>query len=152
MKKYGFACIFFAGVCAAFLLAMMETAVASASLNDYWIGNADWKFVRKWSLNDLGGATELDGIHIEVEGNDWYLFTRKMVSGGKMGTEVRHATAHDILSQHVAAHRVWGSPKDVVIPEAGTPWAYSATDGQPCDDASDRPGYGWTEINTIETS
>ena len=117
MKKLRYICIF--GVCIyfLFLLIMPNIATASASLNDYWTGRADWKFVNKWSENDLGGGdTLLDGLHIEVVGNDWYLFTRKTFSENKLGTEVRRSTNQGWS---------WSSP------ETGTPWEYAATDGQP---------------------
>ncbi len=92
MKTLSYARIFFASMSILLVLAM-AVSVTAASLNDYWTGRADWKFVNKWSENDLGGGdTLLDGLHIEVVGNDWYLFTRKLFSDNKLGTEVRHST------------------------------------------------------------
>ena len=78
MRTYLLSCIFFAGVWVIFLLTVPESVAASASLNDYWNGKADWKYVTKWTESSLGSDTLLDGIYIEVVGNDWYFFTRKM--------------------------------------------------------------------------
>lgn len=78
MKKQIFSSIFCVSIYTVFLLTIEDTASASASLNDYWNGKADWKFVTRWTESSFGGGTLLDGIHIEVVGNDWYLFTRKM--------------------------------------------------------------------------
>ncbi len=104
------------------VLMMADSVTASVLLNDYWIGQADWKYIRKWTEQELGSDTSLDGIHIAVIENDWYLFTRKMFPENKMGTEVRHS-ANQGWS--------WSTPETIIAPESGTPWEYAATDGQP---------------------
>ena len=115
MNKHLFSCILFAKVSVIFLLTVPESVAAPASLNDYWNGKADWKYVTSWSESSLGGYTLIDGIHIEVVVNDWYLFTRKTFPEAKLGTEVRHS-----------ANQGWSWS----TPESGTPCEYAATDGQ----------------------
>ena len=128
MKKQRVFDRFFVWVATLLMLTMADIAAASASLNDYWIGQADWKLLNKWSENDLGGGdTTTDGIHIAVVGNDWYLFTRKTFPGNAMGTEVRHSSNQGWN---------WSAPVDIIAPEPETPWAYAATDGQPFYDSN----------------
>lgn len=127
MRKYLLSCIF-AGVSVIFLLTEVKS-FAAASLNDYWHGKADWKYITRWSENSLGGHTLIDGIHIEVVGNDWYLFTRTQPYPGwpKWGTEVRRSTDKGLN---------WGNPVEIIGPQDGTPWEYVASDGQPFFDGS----------------
>ncbi len=134
MKKLICSCIFFVSISAVLLLTMADAASAAASLNEYWDGHADWKYVTRWTESSLGSDTLLDGIHIEVVGNDWYLFTRTepFFPESKWGTEVRRSTNKGLS---------WGEPVPILEPEVGKPWEYVASDGQPFFD-----GNRWHDI------
>lgn len=107
-----------------------SSVFASASLSDYWQGKADWKLINKFTLANTGwdygyGA----GAHINIVGNNWYLFGRKYwwnqgtdcPGGQAMGTVVRKSTDGGLT---------WSAPVDIISPLApGSPWECGAIDG-----------------------
>ena len=66
MKKYILSCILFVSISTVVVLTMAD-ADAAATLNDYWNGNADWKYVTHWPENSFGGETWIDGVHMTHE-------------------------------------------------------------------------------------
>lgn len=53
-----------------------------ATLDDYWNGRASWKFVRAWTLATTGWTYGYGaGAHLEIRGDTWYLFSRKVLWG-----------------------------------------------------------------------
>lgn len=102
---------------------------AAATMNDYWQGKAEWKLVNKLTIGNTGwdygyGA----GAHINIVGNNWYLFGRKVAGaqgscpyGIPAGTEVRKSTDGGLT---------WSAPVDIIVPhQPGTAWECGGTDG-----------------------
>jgi hypothetical protein len=109
-----------------------------ATLDDFWNGRASWKFLRGWTLATTGWTYGYAaGAHLEVRGDTWYLFGRKVHWGehfadctffpDALGTEVRRSTDKGVT---------WSDPVEVVAPADGTPWSCAATDGDAWYDAS----------------
>gem|GEM_PF-1370868 len=102
-----------------------------SALNDFWQGKASWKFVKSLTLENTGWPYGFGaGTHVEVVGDTWYLFSRKVNWGDKpaycpflaetLGTEVRKSKDNGAT---------WSAPVDIITPRSGNPWECAATDG-----------------------
>src|SRR4051794_111899 len=97
-------------------------------LGDLWSGRAALVYDRRSTSTSLGqpqgGA--YSGSRVVVAGGHWYLFNRYRQAapgcpgGGALGTLVRG---------WADGGGRWGRPAPAVSPQAGTPWACAATDG-----------------------
>lgn len=107
-----------------------------ATLADYWQGSARFRLEGKLTLASTGwpygyGA----GSHIEVVGDTWYLFSRKVHWGDKpptcpfekLSTEVRASKDHG---------KTWSTAVEILSTAAGTDSECAATDGDAWFDAN----------------
>ncbi len=113
---------------------------APPGLGDLWTGRATLVLDKKWTSASLDrpGGGGYAGTHVEVVGDTWYLFNRRIYPDAceghgpdvhRLGTEVRASTDRGAS---------WGPPATVLAPTPGTPWACMATDGDAVYDAETR--------------
>lgn len=108
-------------------------------LVDLWRGDAALVLDRKWTSAQLANpGTGGYGAHVEVVGATWYLFNRTILrdrpcaaygASAALGTQVRASSDQG---------RTWSAAVPILTPEAGTPWACAATDGDAAYDARTR--------------
>ncbi|MEA3354867.1 MAG: hypothetical protein U9Q63_00055 [Patescibacteria group bacterium] len=98
------------------------------TITDYWKGKAEFKFIQEIVQdNSLWPAGFEGSAHVEVVGDTWYLFHRKVNWDSKpsycsisMNLVVQSSTDNGIS---------WSNPVDVIDNTRGTPWECAATDG-----------------------
>ena len=89
-----------------------------ATMADYWSGKARWEFIRKYTIANTGwNGGFMAGDQVYILNGNWYLFSRKVVSG-ILTTEVRKS---------IDEGASWSAPVDI-IPE-NAKWGVAATDG-----------------------
>lgn len=105
-----------------------------STINDYWNGKAEWKLTNKLTLQNTGWSYGFGaGAHVEIVGDNWYLFSRKIYDPPpecgpeKLGTTVRKSSDQG---------KTWGSEVDILVPEQGKSWGCAATDGDAYFEAS----------------
>lgn len=108
----------------------------AASLAEYWVGQARWKFERSWTLASTGWSYGYGaGTHMEVLNGAWYLFSRRVDWGNKpascpferLSTEVRRSDDHGVT---------WSPPSELFAAQPGSAWECAATDGDGIYDAA----------------
>lgn len=103
-----------------------EAAVSSgvtATMADYWTGNAEWVYQRRDSQASTGIQGYYEGSSVRVgPTGTWYLFSRSKTTGTfcSMGIVVRSSTNQGAT---------WSAPVQAMNYTAGTPWSCAATDG-----------------------
>lgn len=111
--------------------ASLKTLETNATLNDYWLGKAEWNLIQKLLAKHANWSPGYgSGARIKSVGNKWYLFSRKINLRNKpsycpyinetMGIEVRKSTDHG---------RTWSVPVDIITADEKSPWECMATDG-----------------------
>jgi hypothetical protein len=104
---------------------------------DLWSGRASLVLDKKWTSASLGApdGSAYAAEHIEVVGNTWYLFNRRIIDQtcGRHGPGFRQMATQVRSSTDRGA--TWGPPTTIVAPTPGTPWACAATDGDAIYDA-----------------
>ena len=118
--------------------AVDQPPLGPPTLNDFWEGKARWAFVRAYTKRNQNFEDGFEAARMTVVNSVWYLFTRALVPASAacqpivgpssaMATYVRRSTDGGVT---------WSAPATVVAPQAGTPWACAATDGDIQYDAS----------------
>lgn len=125
-------------------LLLAATAAASAqtpaTLAEYWNGNAEWSFVRKWTNANASPALGNPSSRVKVVNGAWYLFQREF-TGGQCGFN-----PDPLKDPHKLGIRVykstnqgatWTAASQVsVAPTAGSDFSCEATDGDAVYDAA----------------
>lgn len=112
------------------LFAQGAHAQTPATLADYWAGNAQWDFVRKWTPVNAGDMSNVSS-HIKIVNGTWYMFVREFVNGGvtcssnpsayQLGMRAYRSTDKGATWTKAAALSL--------APTAGTDFSCMATDG-----------------------
>lgn len=104
---------------------------AMPNLSDYWNGKATFKFISKLTQENIHWPAGFDaGVHIEVVGNTWYLFTRKVDWGNKPSYCPNvNETMHIEVRKSTDEGKTWSNPTDAVTNTPNTQWECAATDG-----------------------
>jgi len=119
-------------------LAGCAFAQTPATLNDYWSGNAQWDFVRKWTPVNSGAMSNVSS-HISIVNGTWYMFVREFVNGGVQCTS---AKTQGISQLGMRAYRstdkgmTWTQASELSLaPRPGADYSCQATDGDAYYDA-----------------
>lgn len=114
------------------------SAQTPATLNDYWVGNAQWDFVRKWTPVNSGAMSNVSS-HISVVNGTWYMFVREFVNGGATCTSEKTKGIHQL---GMRAYRsddkgaTWTQASQLSLaPRPGADYSCQATDGDAYYDA-----------------
>lgn len=108
-------------------------AQAPATLADYWNGNAQWDFVRKWTTANASQALSNPSSRIKVVNGNWYLFQREF-SGGVCSATVAKLGIRVYRSTNQGA--TWTPASALSIaPTPGSDFSCEATDGDAVYDA-----------------
>ncbi len=115
-----------------FLLFPQKILAVEPTITDFWNQKAEFKYSFKLTAAGTGWPSGFTGgAHVEVVGNDWYLFTRKVNWG--MKPEYCHGIIDDTLSMEIRKSsdegRTWSHSTDMVINTPNTPWECAVTDG-----------------------
>lgn len=103
---------------------------AEMTVTDFWNGNAELKFAFKITSNSLPSLPGINaGVHMEVIGNTWYLFTRKVDWGNKPSYCPNNETMHLQVRKSTDNGKTWNQPVDVIGNTPNTPYECAATDG-----------------------
>lgn len=104
---------------------------ATPTLTDYWNGKAVFKFTNKFTQETTQWPAGFDaGVHVEVVGNVWYLFTRKIDWGNKPSyCQNVNETMHMEVRKSMDEGKIWSDPLDIITNTPNTPWECAATDG-----------------------
>lgn len=113
------------------------TAQTPATLADYWSGNAQWDFVRKWTTANTSSALSNPSSRIKVVNGVWYLFQREF-SGGVCGTSTSAPSKLGIRVYKSTNQGANWTPASAlsIAPTAGSDFSCEATDGDAVYDAT----------------
>ncbi|AKU24164.1 hypothetical protein [Massilia sp. NR 4-1] len=113
-------------------------AQTPATLADYWSGNAQWDFVRKWTTATVGDKLANTSSRIKVVNGNWYLFQREF-SGGQCAVGGANAPWKLGIRVYKSTNQgeTWAAaPELSVQPLAGSDFSCEATDGDAVYDAA----------------
>lgn len=104
-------------------------ASSSPTITDYWNGKAQFVFTQKLTGDDPqweGGSDA--GVHFEIEGNTWYLFTRQVHWGNKPIYCPSETLSMEVRKSEDGG-KTWSIPIEIIHNTPGTPWECDGTDG-----------------------
>ncbi|HHH14147.1 MAG TPA: exo-alpha-sialidase, partial [candidate division WWE3 bacterium] len=113
-----------------FFLFSSSVFAKGATLEDYWNGNANFKYINKFSFPTSGGNAWKSlnfGMDIKVVGNTWYLFTREYGFASKPSYCSRDF-ARLVVRTSTDRGRTWSKKQVVLEPKEGTPYECAAVD------------------------
>ena len=112
-----------------FLLFSKNTFASEPTITDFWNQKAEFKYSFSLTEANVGWTSGFDaGVHVEIVGSDWFLFTRHVLWGEahpdcsqeKMYTEIRKSSDQG---------KTWSQPIPAISNTPNSPWECAATDG-----------------------
>lgn len=126
-----------------FFLCALACQVANAqmatTLGDYWAGNAQWDFVRKWTLATNGDMANTSSV-IKVVNGKWYMFAREFVSPATLCNRYSGDPSYKVGFRAYSSTdqgATWTkAPVMAIAPVANSDYSCQATDGDVYYDAT----------------